>query len=287
MVESSLRDVVRRRPLRFAAALGLIGTLAHCPLFAVMDEDRRAREEQEALQRRQAEEEALRRKQAEQEARRREIAEQLARLRVELQAERDVAKNALSFAHLVVELQAQSAPPFPGVAALADESAAYLVKSIQSARSLDAHAALFALLRTPAVDAAFASTCGRVRPLIQEANIEAFMDLCIERAGADAGKLSWPGIAGDREHHRRVKAQRFAEAERARVAAEESARAAEELRRQRAAAGICDSDSECGSAQICRDHRCAASMTGVREGTCATMQCPARAGDSPDKLMRG
>src|SRR5262245_60829794 len=93
---------------RFVWLLCLCAAMTSCSLFSMLAEDDREaqRKQQQALD----EQAALQRKQAEQAAQKRELAGRMVRLRTELQAERDVVRNAVLFARAVSEHKAQGLP---------------------------------------------------------------------------------------------------------------------------------------------------------------------------------
>ncbi|HEY8378113.1 MAG TPA: hypothetical protein VIK91_16570, partial [Nannocystis sp.] len=180
------------------------------------EEQRRAAEAAEAARREQA------------------LLAEIERLRADLSAGTgDRSALAIAFAERARQLAAAPATTDVDRAALTREAAGHLDAALQQAPSFDLLRALFALPREPEVDAACLRACSRLRPQVAPEQLIGFVGDCLQRAGGDPARLTWPGAAADLAAYDRYRAEelRRAQEAEARRIAEEQERAREQAAR--------------------------------------------------------
>jgi hypothetical protein len=94
------------------------------------------------------------------------------------------------------------------IPAVSLEVAGHLEKDIAAAPSLDTFDLLAGLPASPDINAAVVRACASVRPKVSAGDVPGFTAECLDRAGGDAKKLTWPGVQRDLAALKKAKEER-------------------------------------------------------------------------------
>jgi len=216
-------------------------------------------------------EEAKRKQAAEAEAREKAIFDDIERLRKEIATHLVFADNAKSFAERVTDASRTTLARSGKVdmAKLQGEAAQYLLMAIRQTPLLELFDMLAALPPGEATDRAVIGACPRVRSLVKEdEEVLEFTGTCLDSAGGDQKKLTWPNARND------VAAYLKAEKERALAAAVAAAKAREAQDKiDRYVAGAVFASGRCRFSNCLKDGWTTRIADGDVEVSCSFSNC--------------
>lgn len=199
------------------------------------------------------------------------IFDDIERLRKEIAANDKVGDRAKLFAERVTEasrtMLARSGKI--DMVRLQAEAAGYLEMELRAAPSIELFDLLAALPPSDATDQAVIAACPRVRPLItEEEQILDFTGTCLDSAGGDPKKLTWPSARRD------VAAYLQAEKDRALAAAVAAAKAREaQAKVDRYVAGAVFASGRCRFGNCLKDGWTTRNADGDVDVSCSFSNC--------------